>query len=86
MVDKPKIGLDRSITGRAKGTTNKITKELKEMVLGALDDAGGQSYLARQAIENPGPFMALVGKCLPKAIDLNANVNGNLTVIINKPE
>ena len=38
------------------------------MILGALDDAGGQAYLARQAEENPGPFMALVGKVLPKEI------------------
>lgn len=38
------------------------------MILGALDDAGGQAYLARQAEENPGPFMALVGKVLPTQI------------------
>ena len=35
--------------GRTKGVPNKVTKELKEMILGALDDAGGQAYLARQA-------------------------------------
>lgn len=51
--------------GRKKGTPNKITKALKDMILGALDDAGGQDYLARQASENPGAFMTLVGKVLP---------------------
>jgi len=51
--------------GRQKGTPNKITKALKDMVLGALDDAGGQSYLAQQAAENPAAFMTLVGKVLP---------------------
>ena len=60
--------------GRAKGIPNKVTRELKDMILGALDDAGGQAYLARQADENPGPFMTLVGKCLPKDINLDANV------------
>lgn len=54
--------------GRAKGTPNKITKELKDMILGALNDAGGQEYLATQAVLNPGPFMALVGKVLPTTI------------------
>lgn len=39
------------------------------MILGALDDAGGQAYLARQADENPGAFLALVGKILPKNIE-----------------
>ena len=54
--------------GRKKGVPNKVTKQLKEMILGALDDAGGQKYLAQQAIENPGPFMALVGKVLPTTL------------------
>lgn len=54
--------------GRVKGTPNKVTKQLKEMILGALDDAGGQKYLAEQAEKNPGPFLALVGKVLPMTI------------------
>lgn len=54
--------------GRKKGVPNKVTKQLKEMILGALDDAGGQAYLKRQAEENPGPFMALVGKVLPTTL------------------
>lgn len=54
--------------GRPKGKPNKVTKELKDMILGALDDAGGQAYLAQQAVENPGPFMTLVGKVLPKEV------------------
>lgn len=51
--------------GRAKGTQNKVTREVKEMVLQALDLAGGVEYLARQANENPGPFLTLLGKVLP---------------------
>ena len=39
--------------GREKGTPNKISGALREMILGALDDAGGQAYLMRQAQENP---------------------------------
>jgi hypothetical protein len=54
--------------GRQKGVPNKITKALKDMILGALDDAGGQEYLKRQADENPAAFMTLVGKVLPAEI------------------
>jgi hypothetical protein len=65
--------------GRPKGMLNANTKALKDMILGALDQAGGQDYLARQAEENPGPFLALVGKCLPK--DINANVSAGVTIV-----
>lgn len=51
--------------GRQKGTPNKLTTEVKEMILQALNEAGGVSYLVRQADNNPGPFMTLVGKVLP---------------------
>ena len=54
--------------GRVKGTPNKVTRELKEMILGALDQAGGIEYLAQRAIDTPGPFLALVGKVLPMTI------------------
>lgn len=51
--------------GRPKGLPNKTTTLLKEMILQALDGAGGVAYLQRQADENPGPFLTLVGKVLP---------------------
>jgi hypothetical protein len=51
--------------GRTVGTPNKNTAALKDMILTALSDAGGVAYLAQQAVENPGPFLALVGKVLP---------------------
>ncbi|MGI8839891.1 MAG: hypothetical protein ACR2F8_03760 [Caulobacteraceae bacterium] len=54
--------------GRKKGEPNKITKMLKDMILGALDEAGGEAYLVRQASENPGAFMTLLGKVLPSDI------------------
>lgn len=51
--------------GRPKGSTNKLTKQLKDMVLGALDAAGGEEYLAKQARENPKAFLSLLGRVLP---------------------
>jgi hypothetical protein len=53
---------------RAKGVPNKFNADVKAMILAALDKAGGPDYLHRQSEQNPGPFMALVGKVLPMQI------------------
>lgn len=65
--------------GRKAGVPNKINIQLKEMILGALSDAGGQKYLTKQANENPGPFLALIGKVLPTTITPGDGV-GKMTV------
>lgn len=51
--------------GRKKGTPNKVTTELKEMILQALQNKGGVKYLEQQADKSPTAFLALVGKILP---------------------
>lgn len=63
-----KKGEKRPDQGRPKGVPNKITRDIKAMIEGALEDAGGRAYLARQADENPAAFMTLVGKILPREI------------------
>lgn len=55
-------------SGRTRGTPNKITATLKDLILGALADAGGRVYLAEQAAANPIAFLALVGRVLPLQI------------------
>lgn len=61
--------------GRPANVPNKITKDLRAMILGALDSAGGERYLAEQAAESPAAFLTLVGKCLPKDINLTAKLS-----------
>ena len=51
--------------GRAKGTQNKLTGDVKSMILQALTDVGGADYLKQRAMDNPAAFMTLVGKVLP---------------------
>lgn len=51
--------------GRPKGSPNKTTAALKDMILQALDNAGGIDYLADRAKDNPTAFLTLVGKVLP---------------------
>lgn len=62
--------------GRAPGTPNKQTRELKAMIEGALQKAGGEAYLLRQAEDNPTAFLNLVSKLIPK--DINAKVAGDM--------
>lgn len=57
--------------GRPKGVPNKTTQLLKDAILKAATDAGNgdlAKYLEGQATENPGPFMALLGKVLPMQV------------------
>lgn len=55
----------------------KITVELKTLILGALDEAGGQSYLVERALDprTAGSFLQLVGKVLPTTL------NGSVEVV-----
>lgn len=68
--------------GRPKGMPNKTTKELKDMILEALSESGGVSYLVQQAHEKPAAFMALVGKVLPLQVKGELEHTGGITVQI----
>ncbi len=61
--------------GRPKGSVNKTTALLKDAILKAAENAGNKigseglvSYLEDQAVQNPGPFMSLLGKVLPMQV------------------
>lgn len=71
--EKNAIGKGKAGPGRPKGSVNKTTGMLKDAILQAAQNAGGGKdglvrYLTRQADENPGPFLALLGKVLPSDI------------------
>lgn len=76
--------------GRKKGTPNKMTSALKDMILKALNEAGGEgggvAYLTRQAEENPAAFMTLLGKVLP--LQVSGNDDGPLIICtgISRPD
>lgn len=54
--------------GRPKGSANKVTSDVRKMVLAALDGVGGQKYLEDQAVKNPVAFLSLLGRLIPTKI------------------
>lgn len=59
--------------GRPKGSQNKTTALLKDAILKAAHNAGGDEglvgYLEEQANANPAAFMTLLGKVLPMQLE-----------------
>lgn len=68
----PKAVKGQRFGGRVKGTPNKVTADLRRVILEALEAAGGPDgslgYLKKQAETNPTSFMTLVGKVLPTQV------------------
>jgi hypothetical protein len=54
--------------GRKKGVPNKLSADVKAMVIGALHAKGGQEWLEQQMEKNPAAFLALLGKILPMQV------------------
>ena len=69
----------RKTGGRVAGTPNKLSADLRAMILNALSEAGGEQYLARQANENPSAFMTLLGKVLPTQV--TGHEGGPVTIV-----
>lgn len=61
--------------GRTKGVPNKVNAELREMILNALSQAGGEKYLLQQTKDNPTAFMSLLGKILPMQVNASVTVS-----------
>ena len=70
--------------GKPKGAVNKLTKELKEMILEALDNAGGVDYLTERAQDpkTASAFITLIGKTLPMTVR-GPNEDGSHSVSVN---
>lgn len=87
IMGRPK-GSKNPTAGRKAGVPNKITTDLKNMILGALEKAGGkgggEAYLEKQAKENPVAFMTLVGKVLP--LQLTGEGGGSIVITMTNTD
>lgn len=84
--DKKQFNDGKPGPGRPKGLQNKTTSLLKDAILKAATEAGNGSlvqYLKEQAKDNPGPFMALLGKVLPLQVDIDAAIVSDTTWTVN---
>ena len=72
---KPKTG------GRKKGTPNKTTKALKEAVMGAFEQAGGEKYLTKIAEDDPKTFCSLLGRILPTEMKGELDLKTHMVII-----
>ncbi|WP_369722918.1 hypothetical protein AB8Z38_02320 [Bradyrhizobium sp. LLZ17] len=78
--------------GRAKGTQNKFTRELKEAIITAAElskhskKKGLVGYVTYLADDKPGLFASLLSRLIP--LQARVNVEGNVehTIIKAKPE
>ncbi len=75
--------------GRPKGSLNKNTAVVKDMVLRALEGAGGVQYLQAQAEANPTAFMALLGRVIPTQLNHGdadgEKLDGFKVILVGKP-
>jgi hypothetical protein len=62
------------VTGRQKGTVNKLTVSIREAIEHAFDELGGTSYLVHVGRNDPRTFCALLSKLLPTKL---ANADGS---------
>ena len=74
--------------GRKPGVANKITGDLKAMILDALGRAGGVEYLCGVARNDPKAFCSLLGRVLPMTVvgDATRPVTIQIVSCVPRPE
>jgi len=78
---RPSKGEKTAGSGRAKGTKNKVTRDMREMVREAFEKAGGVDYLVTQADANPKAFITILAKLLPNTVEGEVSVKNVLKII-----
>lgn len=67
--------------GRPKGAVNKTTRNIREAIEKAFNQAGGVEYLVTLARDDPRTFIPLLAKIIPS--EVNATHSGGLTLIVD---
>lgn len=79
-----RVGTGLPGPGRPAGVPNKINLEVRAMISEALERAGGADYLLERALDpnTQGAFLALVGKILPKDVQLSGEIRVGLAAMV----
>lgn len=67
-------GGQRPGAGRPKGSLDKGNAAIREMVVLALDNVGGVTYLQGLAASHPAVFASLVSKVMPTQVEADVTV------------
>ena len=62
------------------GRPNKVTKTVKEETMKAFIKKGGYKWILEQMDTNPTAVMSLLGKMVPKSVDLTADLTGDMQI------
>ena len=68
--------------GREKGTPNKTTNDIKQMIRDALSEVGGVKYLREQAVTNPNAFLGLIKSIVPRDVNVGSQTDNELVIKI----
>lgn len=68
--------------GRVKGTPNKVTGDIKQMIRDALSEVGGVDYLKTQAESNPTAFLGLIKSIVPRDVNVGGQTDNELIIKI----
>ena len=71
----------RTGRGRPKGSTNRVTKTIKEAVLQSFEDVGAAEYLRRVAEDDPRTYLQVVAKIIPAELHATHQGDVSLTVV-----
>ena len=74
--------------GRPKGSQNKVTVALKEAILQAGENVGGEKgligYLERLAVENSSAYAGLLAKILPSTLAASDSDGGDVQITFRR--
>ena len=61
--------------GRKAGTPNRMTSQVREAILRAFDQVGGEDYLVKVAQDDPKTFCTLLGRLIPAEVRAGIGAN-----------
>ncbi len=67
--------------GRPKGSVNKVTAAVKELLRESLDEVGGKDYLVELARNEPKVYGSLIGRLIPNEVVGTLDLTHKLEIV-----